>query len=274
MRHSIVTRCALLAIVSVASAPGFAAEIDVRPPDRLTLSGNGSTLRDTGIDEDGYGGSLNYLHYFTPNVIFGLGGEYQSIAESSWTFGSLRGAYGRGERSSRFTLFGEFQYGDGDDDGRGFDYQVGVLGLSQSFGPKFSVQLESRQIDIDRTHGNLPKLGITYFWTPRFSTNVSHAKSVGGNLGTELTTARIDHYGQYVNLLLGGAAGTADPSVVNLPVGVRLPVQDLAQGFLGIGKTFSWGEVLLLGDYLELETSEKITVTLSLTAYLGSRGRP
>ena len=53
---------------------------------------------------------------------------------------------------------------------------------------KFSVQLEARQIDIDTTHGNLPKLGLTYLWTPRLLTNVSYAHSVGGNLGTELTS--------------------------------------------------------------------------------------
>lgn len=264
----------VLSLSSLACAiSAVGAEVDARPPDRLTLTGNGSRLTDVGVDEDGYGGSLNYLHYFTPNVIVGLGGEHQSIAESSWTFGSIRGAYGHGAPSSRFTLYGEFHYGDGDDDGREFDYQVGVLGLSRSFGTRFSLQLEGRQIDIDTTHGNLPKLGLTYLWTPRFSTNVSYAKSVGGNLGTELTTARIDHYGQRMNLLIGGATGTADPSVVNLPIGVTLPVQDLVQGFLGIGKTFSWGEMLLLGDYLELQTSEKVTVTLSFTAYLGVRGR-
>jgi hypothetical protein len=265
---------AILSLSSFAVAmPAVAAEIDARPPDRLTLSGNGSNLTDVGVDEDGYGGSLNYLHYFTPDVIFGVGGEYQSIAESSWAFGSIRGAYGHGAPSSRFTIFGEFHRGNGDDDGRDFTYQVGVLGLSQSIGSHFSVQLEGRQIDIDTTHGNLPKLGITYLWTPSFSTNVSYANSVGGNLGTELTTARLDHYGKHLNFLMGGAIGQADPSVVNLPVGVSLPVQDLTQGFVGIGKSFSWGEMQLLGDYLELESSEKITVTLSFTAYLGSRGR-
>ncbi len=270
MRPSIAVLC----LSSLAcTMPAAAAEVDARPPDRLTLSGNGSRLTDVGVDEDGHGGSLNYLHYFTPDAIFGLGAEYQAIAESSWTFGSIRGAYGHGAPSSRFTIFGEFHYGGGDDDGREFDYQVGVLGLSRSFGSRFSVQLEGRQIDIDTTHGNLPKLGLTYLWTPRLATNISYAEAVGGNLGTKLTTARIDHYGQHINVFVGGATGTADPSVVNLPIGVTLPVQDLAQGFLGIGKAFTWGEMQLLGDYLELETSEKVTVTLSFTAYLGTRGR-
>ena len=40
-----------------------------------------------------------------------------------------------------------------------------------------------------------------------------------------------------------------------------------------IGKTFRHGEVTLLGDYLEVSGTEKITATLTFTAYLGSRGR-
>ena len=70
-----------------------------------------------------------------------------------------------------------------------------MLGLSQNLTKKFSVQLEGRQIDIDTTHGNLPKLSLTYLWSPRLLSNISYARSVGGNLGTELTAARIDYYG-------------------------------------------------------------------------------
>lgn len=257
--------------LSSAMAPAFAAEIDARPPDKLTLSGNGSRLTD--IEEDGAGGSLNWLHYITPNAIVGLGAEHQYIADSQWTFGSIRGAWSRGEPSSRFNIFAEMHYGDGDENDREFDYSVGVLGLSQSLTQRLSVQLEGRQIDIDTTHGNLPKLGVTYLWTPRLVTSISYAHSVGGNLGTELTTARLDHYGRHMNFLLGGATGRADPSVVNLQPGLTLPSQDLNQGFLGIGKTFSRGEIQLLGDYLKLGESEKVTVTLSFTAYVGSRGR-
>ena len=119
----------------------------------------------------------------------------------------------------------------------------------------------------------MPKLGLTYLLTPRLSANVSYAQSVGGNLGTELTTVRLDHYGNVMKFLIGGATGEADPSVVNLQPGLRLPSQDLKQGFLGIGRTFSRGEILLLGDYLELGESKKVTVTLSFTAFVGSRGR-
>jgi hypothetical protein len=244
--------------------------VDARPPDRLTLTANGSSLTDT---DGGGGGSLSWLHYFTPNTIAGIGAEHQYIVDSQWTFGSLRGSVTLGEPASRFGVFAEAHYGEGDENDREFDYFTGVLGISQSFTTKFSVQLEARQIDIDTTHGNLPKLSLTYLWTPRLVTALSYAESVSGNLGTELTTARIDHYGNHVTLFLGAATGRADPSVVNIQPGISLPAQDLKQGFLGIGKSFSRGEVQLIGDYLELNESEKVTVTLTFTAYVGARAR-
>jgi hypothetical protein len=256
---------------TLAPARALAAEIDARPPDRLTLSGNRSTFVDT--DDEGGGGSVNYLHYFTPNVIFGIGGEHQFVEDAKLTFGSLRGAMGWGEPASRTTLSAEAHYGDGDDNGREFDYGVGVLAISQSFTSKFSMQLESRQIDIDTSRGNLPKLTLSYVWSPRLLTQVGYAQSVSGNLGTELITGRMDYYGKHMNVMLGGAGGSANPAVLVLQPGVVLPASNSKQGFLGFGKTFRHGEVTLLGDYLEVSGSEKVTVTLSFTAYLGSRGR-
>ncbi|MFL6576254.1 MAG: hypothetical protein ACJ8MR_06545 [Povalibacter sp.] len=265
-------KIAALSMIAVLFTPCVrAAEVDARPPDRLTLAANGSTLTDT---DGGYGGSLNWLHYFTPDVIMGLGAEHQTIADAQFSFGALRGSWGYGQPSSRFNVYGEVQYGQGDENNRDFDYKVGVLSFSQNFGSKLSVQLEGRQIDIDTTHGNLPKLGITYLWSPHWLTNVAYANSTSGNVNTELTTARVDHYGRYVNFIVGGATGQADPVVLNLQPGLTLPTNDLTEGFFGIGKSFSRGEVLLLADYLKLADSEKVTVTLSFTAYVGSRGRP
>lgn len=261
--------CILFCGLSLA-AIGQAAQVDARPPDRLTLIANGSTLTDT---DGGGGGSLNWIHYVTPDALVGLGAEHQFIEDSAWTFGSLRASYGRGAPESRFVIFGEGHYGQGDEDGRDFDYAVAVLGVSQAFTPKFSVQLEGRYIDIDTTDGALPKLALTYQWTPRLMTSVSYAHSVGGNLGTELTAVRLDHFGRILHFMIGGATGTADPSVINIQPGLSLPARDLKQAFIGFGKTFSRAEVQLLGDYLELEDSEKVTVTLSFSVFIGSRAR-
>jgi hypothetical protein len=89
-----------------------------------------------------------------------------------------------------------------------------------------------------------------------------------------LYTARIDHYGSYLNLFAGGASGRANPSVLVLQPGVTLPAQTSTEGFVGVGKVFPRGELQLIGDYLKLSNTRKYTVTLSFTAYLGSRGRP
>lgn len=272
MRLPLAALC-LSSVIAYTLAPAraLAAEIDARPRDRLTVSGSRSTFSDT--DDKGGGGSLNWLHYFTPGAILGIGAEHQFVEDAKLTFGSLRGAVGWGEPASRFTLSAEAHYGDGDDNGRKFDYAVGALGISQSFTSKFSVQLETREFDIDTTRGNLPKLGLSYVWSPHFVTQIGYAHSVGGNLGTELFTGRMDYYGKHLNLMLGGASGRANPAVLVLEPGVVLPPSYSTQGFLGIGKTFRHGEVTLLGDYLEVAGSEKLTATLSFTAYLGSRGR-
>lgn len=254
-----------------AAASASAAEVDARPFDKFALSGSGSTFADT--DDTGGGGSLSYLHYFTPDFLAGFGVDHTFVEDSKLTYGSVRAAWGRGQSASRFTLIGEYYNGKGDDVGRKFDYQVGVLGISQSLTNKVSVQLETRQIDIDTTHGNLPKLGLTYVWSPRFITNISYADSVSGNLGTQLTSARFDYYGKYVNVLLGGATGEANPAVLVLQPGVVLPASYSNEYFLGFSKPFKRAEVQLLGDLLEVSGSKKYTVTLSVIAYLGSRGQ-
>ncbi|WP_116809012.1 hypothetical protein [Steroidobacter cummioxidans] len=263
---------AVLCLSSLAAtASATAAEIDARPYNKLALGGSTSSFVDS--DAEGGGGSLSYLHYFTPDFLAGAGVDHTYVERSKLTYGSLRAAWGRGEPSSRFILIGEYYNGEGDDYGRKFDYQVGVLAISQAITNKLSVQLETRQIDIDTTHGNLPKLGLTYVWSPNFVTNISYAESVSGNLGTDLTSARFDYYGKHVNVMLGGSTGRANPAVlVQLP-GVVLPASYSNEGFLGIAKPFKRGEVQLLGDYLEVSGVEKITVTLSFIAYLGSRGQ-
>ncbi len=263
---------AVLCLSSITAAvSASAAEIDARPFDKLTLSANTSSFADT--DDTGGGGSLGYLHYFTPDVLAGLGVDHTYVEDAKLTYGSVRAAWGRGDPTSRFTLVGEYFQGDGDDNGRKFDYQVAVLGLSQAITGKFSVQLETREIDIDTSHGNLPKLGLTYVWSPRFVTNVSYAQAVSGNLGTEMTSARIDYFGKHFNFLLGGATGKANPAVLVLIPGEVLPASQSDEGFVGIGKTFKRAEVNLLGDYLDVSGVGKYTVTLSFTAYLGSRGQ-
>jgi hypothetical protein len=237
--------------------------------DRLALSANGSTL--TGTD-GGFGGSVSWLHDFGPDVVMGVGGEYQTIADANWQFGKISGSLTRGPTGKRRSLYAELHKGTGEDGAHDFTYQVASAGIILPLAGRLSLQLEDKQVDIDTTHGNMPKLGFSMQWSPRLQTALSYAHSVGGNLGTRLTTARLDFLGDSVRLLAGAAVGEADPAVVNLAPGVVLPSRTLREGFAGLARTFSRAELLLLVDYLELGESERVTLTLGCIIPLGRVG--
>lgn len=230
--------------------------------DNLVFSANGSTL--TGANGGG-GGSLTWLHDFTAGVL-GVAGEYQQLANAHWGFGSLTGSVNAGSSSARWTFSGEVHLGSGDigvyRGTRRFDYRVEGAGVAGTFGGRLTVQLQARQFDVDTSHGALPKAAVAFLWTPHLQTTVSYSRSVTGNLGTELETAQIDHYGRAMNWLLGGAAGHVAPPVVNLYTGTTGPAPQLREGYLGISKSFSRTDWSVLGDYLKVAGQRRITLTV------------
>jgi hypothetical protein len=124
----------------------------------------------------------------------GLGVEYQGIANTHWTFGTLSGSTTRATSNGKLSIYGEVQKGAGDFGAQGFDYSVVDAGVIRTFNQKFSLQVEDRQIDIFTTHGNLPQIQAAARWNPRWLTTVVYAHSVSGNLGTDLGSMRIDRY--------------------------------------------------------------------------------
>jgi hypothetical protein len=159
--------------------------------DRIALSGNGTTETNTG---GGGGGSAGWLHNFDADTLFGLAAEHEKLDVSHWNFGTLSGAATRGAGDARYTLYGDARAGSGRDGGKYFKYLLGTLGVTGTYFHRLSVTLEDKQFDIETTHGNLPKLQAAYLWNPHLQTTLSYAYSFGGNLGTRLTTARVDGY--------------------------------------------------------------------------------
>jgi hypothetical protein len=263
---------ALAAVLGLLPLRGFAqaAPEPARPTqgsdDRLLLSADHMSLTNT---SGGGGGSINWLRNVGAASVVGLGGEYESLAGSHWAFGNLTGSWGL--PAEQLNVYGEAHLGGGNTGEHHFSYVIVAAGLIRTFAHKFSVQLEDRQLDIDVSHGNLPKLGVTLLASPQWLMALGWQKSVSGNLGTDLGSLRVDHYAHSFNLLFGGAGGRASPAVVDLHTGLVLPGQTLREGFLGISKTFSRTELQLLGDYLNLSGSERITVTLSCTVHLQAR---
>jgi hypothetical protein len=257
---------------ALADAPAPASAQQAAPSDdRLLLSANGSTLTGTG---GGGGGAVGWLHEVNAGTLIGASAEYQTIANAHWTFGSLSGALTRGSADARWSLYGEIHEGSGAIGTRTFDYSILTAGVTRMLPGGFSLQLEERQIDIDTSHGSLPKIGLSLVWNPRLVTGLQYAHSAGGNLGTEVFTARIDYYGRVSSVLVGAALGHTAPAVVNVQGASLPPVPQQREAFLGLSKPFGRVELLLLGDYLKLADSKRFTLTLNCTIHLPGRNRP
>jgi hypothetical protein len=239
--------------------------------DRIALSAQGSSLTGT---SGGGGGSVGWLHNFDADSLAAVAVEHQVIANAHWTFGSLSGSWSRGSGDERHSIYGEAHEGAGDDGPHAFHYSIVAAGVIGTYFHRLSAQLEDRRIDIERTHGNLPKVGLSYLWNPHYLTSVSYAYTVSGNLGTHLTSARIDKYGSSLNLLAGVSFGQASPAVLNLQTGIVSPGRTLKEGYVGVSKPLSHlrSELTLVADYLDLSGSKRATVTLNYIFHVGGAG--
>jgi hypothetical protein len=260
----------------LASCTAFGADATAAaaPPstsdDRISLSANASTLPGT---NGGGGGSIGWLHNFDADTLAGVAMEHQGISVAHWTFASVNGALTRGLGDARYSLYGEAHEGAGDDGPRAFKYSIVAAGLIGTYFHRLSVQLEDRQFDVEKTHGNLPKLGVSYLWNPHILTTVSYADSVSGNLGTHLTSARVDRYGSQVNLLAGVSFGQVSPTVVGLQF--ILPGKTLKEGYVGMTKPLPHrrGDLSLVVDYQDLSGSSRFSVTCVYIFHFGHSGK-
>ncbi len=238
------------------------AQADSGSDDRLVFSGSGANLS---VASGGGSGSLGWLHNFSPSTLVGLGGEYDVLANAHWAFGSVNGSATLGPADARTSVYGEAHEGAGDIGGtHHFDYSNVAGGVYQSIGTHFSLQLEDRQIDIDTSHGNLPKIGASVLWGTWVQTQAAYQKSVSGNLGTSLGSTRIDFFTKPINLLVGGAWGQGSPAVLNIQTNEIFPGSgQLHEYFGGFSKTAGRHQVSLVADYLELSGVKRETLTLT-----------
>jgi hypothetical protein len=258
----------IVAAAALAAMLGHSTRGEAQAADRLTLMVQGSTLTNT---DGGGGASIGWLHNFNANTILGVGGQYQYIGGARWKYGSLNLSHGIGEAGRRSTFYAEAHQGSGRDRVHSYDYGIYVAGVVQSFTKQLSLQLEDKHIEVDTVRGNLPRLGLTYYWGPTLSTNIAYAHSVSGNLDTRLTSLRVDRYGKTVNVLAGASTGQVSPVVIDLITGDS-PSVVAHQYFLGVTKPFPRTDVTLLADYIRLASSERFTLSLNFTVHLRRPG--
>lgn len=253
---------------SPSPTPGAASD------ERLVFSTNGSRL--TGGIGSG-GGSATWVGNFGGGTVIGAGVEYEAISNSHWTLGNFSGAVAPGLRTHLY-LEGHEGAGDlgGGTTGRGFHYSLVAAGLLEQITSQLSLQLEERRIDIDTSHGNLPKVGLSFQATPQLLATVSYALSVGGNLGTHLGTGRIDYTGRSFSAMAGISGGPAAPAVVNLISGRAVQVAPgprLREAFAGVGKPLGRTDWLLIGDYQDVSGTKRIGASLTCTVHLHASGQ-
>jgi len=245
-------------------APAAAADT----PDRIALSVNGSTLTGT---HGGAGAALGWLHNFDAQTVGSISADHQSLGNAQWTVGGLDGSLTGGAPGARYTLYGNARVGRGDAGGASFDYSVVDAGMIRGIGPRWSMQIEDRQIDVQTTHGNLVKPGMQYLWNQRVLASVSYSYSLSGNLGTRLTTARIQDTGFRVAPLVGIAFGQAAPQVLDLQTGAVLPGRQLKEAYAGLTVPVpSWrGDLTAVADYIDLAGSRRATLTVNYIFHVG-----
>ena len=266
----------LLCWLAAALCPGLcAADVSAAPApaaapagqgDRLMFGASGSSLTGT---SGGGGGLAGWLHEVNPRTLIGAMAEYQSIANSHWTFGSLIGALtGGGQPSKQWSLSGELHEGSGRTGAHAFDYSIASVGFSHALTDTLSLQLEERQIDVDTSHGSLPKVGLSRLWNRQWLASASYAHSVGGNLGTDLGTVRIDYFRLTLDVLAGGAVGRIAPAVVNLQGAVQPGAKQMREVFVGVTQGYRRADWMLLADYLDVSGSKRVTLTLNCTVHM------
>jgi hypothetical protein len=257
-----------LAVSGVSLAVSPAAAQSAASDDRITVSADGTTLTGT---NGGAGASLGWLHNFDPLSLAGIAIEHQELSDAHWTFASLNGSTAVGSDQQRYTFSAEAHEGTGDDRLRGFHYRIEAADVVGTFDAKISALLEDRRIDVETTHGNLPKVGLTYLWSPHVSTSAAYQYSVSGNLGTRLPSARIDSYWATVNLFGGVAWGPTTPVLFDVPTGFITRARQLREGYVGASKPFAKlrSNLTIVADYEDLSGSKKTSLTVNYIVHVG-----
>jgi hypothetical protein len=238
--------------------------------DRIVLSADGSTLPGT---NGGGGGSIGWLHNFDADTLAGVGVEHQGISIAQWTFASINGSVARTFGDARYGFYGDAHEGAGDDGPHAFKYSIVAAGVVATYFHRLSVQLDDHQYEVEKTHGNLPKLGLSYLWNPHVLTTISYSDSVSGNLGTHLTAGRIDLYMSKVSFLGGVAFGQVSPTVLGLEL--VIPGKTLSEGYVGVTKPLpnALGDLTLVVDYQDLSGSSRVAVMLNYIFHVGHHGQ-
>jgi hypothetical protein len=175
--------------------------------DAVVVSVNADHLR------GGNGGGTSAL-WVAPRAAGTLvaGATFLSLPGTHWAFATLGGTH---PVSARTTLNAEANFGGGSDDRGGFGYLLLRAGVTRELlAKKVYAEAEWLQIDVARQQEGLARLGATWLPAPGLALRASLYRSLTGDGGTTLVTARADYALPRVSLLGGVSGGTANPALL------------------------------------------------------------
>lgn len=235
----------------------------IRIDDQFTVSVNGSSL--TGTDGGG-GGAVSWIRE-NANFSTGLGGEYETLGDAHWGFGSISAAVvPQSSSHGNFSVSGEIDYGGGVSGAPGigghFAYDAATVDARLALRDDVSVQVTDRQVDIDAVHGNLPTIsfGAAYaFWY----LSGSYTRSATGNLGTEIASLRLDCRGQRFGIFGGLSTGKTSPALTSVGSGTVLSSSRYRGASVGMSTWRTQRQYSLVFDYVSVGAIKSATLTLT-----------
>jgi hypothetical protein len=256
----------LIATRAVAQSIAPAAPTQWQPDNRVVLGGSFESL--TGI-QGGGGGTLGYFSEPNQSTLLGVAADYQTLAGSSWAFGSLSAAYsGPITLSTRWSVHGDLHEGTGRTGSRDWDYSNVGVGGAVTLPLRLTVDFSDRQLDVETSHGNLPTVTLTEALTPHWLSSLAFAESVTGNLSTEYGLARVDFLAPSFGLLGGVSYGRVSPTVINIDGALTAIAYRLTEVFIGVRKRIRRVDLTLLADHVDLAGIQHLTVSVSATVHL------
>jgi len=217
-------------------------------------------------DDSGVGGeaaSIDWVHS-QDALIVDLGLTHKSIGNAEWTVGRLGAAF---DIAPRLKLSGEVECGPAEWDGVDDIYFRALAQLTFTASDRLFLAFDDQYFDVERSHGHLLSAKLAYLPVRALALETRFSQSAGGNLDTQLVSARLDYFAK-LHPFAGAARGRSAPGVFEVATGSG---DDLRQFFFGIGIPVAGSELTLMSEWLELGDARQQIITLILAVPLTAR---
>src|SRR5207248_7770761 len=127
--------------------------------------------------------------------------------------------------------------------------------------PRLYFKGQDEYLDISSSKGHLLSGGASAVPFRYLSADVSYAHSVGGNLGTEFVSVRLDVYRRSLRPFGGFAIGQTAPVLFNVGFSQELVAQNLREGFGGFIFPINVAEFTVAVDWIQVGNTRRSTLT-------------